>query len=441
MSKMILVFFILLSINSYGQKLHSIENIDAISPFYTQLEILELGAVEKIRITHIGDSHIQADFFTGKLRENFQSMYGNAGLGFSFPYKLAKTNGNTSIQYTSNTKFNAIRNIFAATKMPVGLSGYAFSTKKINTALKMHMKKDSLGNTITVLCNNPASLSFAKYNSKKDFSKLIPKKSTKIHRVKKGEYLGRISKKYKVSIKSIQKLNRLKGTNIYENQRLKIPTKEVVRVIVKPTDFTVLPSEYTNDYVKFTSTENIKEMYLFSKNETKNLALYGFILENKYHGVVYNSIGINGAKCADFTKFPLFFKQLSYLKSDLIIISLGTNESFDKLDEFKFIERFLNLITSIKKENSSVSILVTTPPASLFNRKKKNPFIEKYIKQIKENMFVYNYAVWDLYAAFGGHERILQNYKNKLMAKDKIHYTKKGYEQQADLLFKNLVNK
>ena len=182
-------------------------------------------------------------------------------------------------------------------------------------------------------------------------------------------------------------------------------------------------------------------MYLFSKNETKNLALYGFILENKYHGVVYNSIGINGAKCADFTKFPLFFKQLSYLKSDLIIISLGTNESFDKLDEFKFIERFLNLITSIKKENSSVSILVTTPPASLFNRKKKNPFIEKYIKQIKENMFVYNYAVWDLYAAFGGHERILQNYKNKLMAKDKIHYTKKGYEQQADLLFKSLVNK
>ena len=305
----------------------------------------------------------------------------------------------------------------------------------------MHMKKDSLGNTITVLCNNPVSLSFAKYNSKKDFSKLIPKKSTKIHRVKKGEYLGRISKKYKVSIKSIQKLNRLRGTNIYENQRLKIPTKEVVRVIVKPTDFTVLPSEYTNDYVKFTSTENIKEMYLFSKNETKNLALYGFILENKYHGVVYNSIGINGAKCADFTKFPLFFKQLSYLKSDLIIISLGTNESFDKLDEFKFIERFLNLITSIKKENSSVSILVTTPPASLFNRKKKNPFIEKYIKQIKENMFVYNYAVWDLYTAFGGHERILQNYKNKLMAKDKIHYTKKGYEQQADLLFKSLVNK
>ena len=130
MSKMILVFFILLSINSYGQKLHSIENIDAISPFYTQLEILELGAVEKIRITHIGDSHIQADFFTGKMRKNFQSMYGNAGLGFSFPYKLAKTNGNTAIQYTSNTEFNATRNIFATTKMPVGLSGYAFSTKK-----------------------------------------------------------------------------------------------------------------------------------------------------------------------------------------------------------------------------------------------------------------------------------------------------------------------
>lgn len=419
---------------------HVIENVEAIRPFYTQLDALQNNQTNKVRITHIGDSHIQADFFSGRLRANFQNIYGKGGLGFSFPYKLAHTNGNRAIKYTTNTNFKVTRNIFANSKQPVGLSGYAFQSKNPNTAIKMLMQNDSLCHTITVLCNNPTDLYFATYNANKDFSKLIPKASSKIHRVKSGESLWGIAIKYKVSVKKIQKLNRLRGNLIHPNQKLKIPTKEVVRVKVKPTDFNKLQTTIGEDYITYHSDNTIDEIYLFSENNSKNMGLYGLILENNYTGVILNTIGVNGAKCDDFNKFPVFFKQLSYLQSDLIILSLGTNESFDHLDEALFIDRFLNFIKNIRKDNAKASILVTTPPASLFKRRKKNTYIIHYIEEIKTHMYDYNYAVWDLYNAFGGHEKINQNYKNGLMAKDRIHYTKEGYYQQADLFFDDLMN-
>lgn len=47
---------------------------------------------EKIDIVHIGDSHIQAEMVTERVREILQEKYGNAGRGLISPFKLAGTN-------------------------------------------------------------------------------------------------------------------------------------------------------------------------------------------------------------------------------------------------------------------------------------------------------------------------------------------------------------
>lgn len=420
-------------------QIRTIENVQAIKGFYNQLKVLENKNSDKVRITHIGDSHIQADFFTGKMRKNFQNYYGNAGLGFSFPYKLAKTNGNRSINYATNGEFIATRNIFADSKMSVGLSGYAFESKTPNTAIKISTDSIYKCDKITVLCSNPEELYFAKYNATTNFEKLTPKQKIKMYRVKSGESLSIIAQKHKVSISSIRKINKIKKNLIYPKQKLKIPTKVVEKVKVNATDFSKLECKINDNCLQYEPNNNVEEVYLFSENKSKNLALNGLIFENNQKGIIYNAIGINGAKCNDFNKYPLFFKQLSHLKSNLIIVSLGTNESFDNLKETLFIERFLTFITNLRKENPSISILVTTPPPSLFKRRYKNTFVEKYIVQIKENMYQHNYAVWDLYETLGGYDKIKENYKKGWMAKDRIHYTKEGYYQQANLLFEDLM--
>jgi hypothetical protein len=58
----------------------------ALANFFRALGALESGRVENaVTILHLGDSHISADRFSGDMREQFQSRFGNAGRGMLMP--------------------------------------------------------------------------------------------------------------------------------------------------------------------------------------------------------------------------------------------------------------------------------------------------------------------------------------------------------------------
>jgi lysophospholipase L1-like esterase len=58
----------------------------ALGGFFRALSALEGGRSESaITILHLGDSHIAADRFSGDMREQFQSRFGNAGRGLMMP--------------------------------------------------------------------------------------------------------------------------------------------------------------------------------------------------------------------------------------------------------------------------------------------------------------------------------------------------------------------
>jgi hypothetical protein len=58
---------------------NDIHNPNALLAFYEKMYQLEQSKSGKINIVHIGDSHIQADLFTAKIRTQFQKVYGNGG--------------------------------------------------------------------------------------------------------------------------------------------------------------------------------------------------------------------------------------------------------------------------------------------------------------------------------------------------------------------------
>lgn len=59
----------------------------------SRLDSLERNVSSSVvRILHIGDSHIQAEFVTNALRSKLQDTYGNAGRGLVSPLRLAGTN-------------------------------------------------------------------------------------------------------------------------------------------------------------------------------------------------------------------------------------------------------------------------------------------------------------------------------------------------------------
>ena len=61
-------------------QLNHIENDStSLNSFYEKLDQLEQKKITRLNITHIGDSHIQADHFSGLVRQKLQLKFGNAG--------------------------------------------------------------------------------------------------------------------------------------------------------------------------------------------------------------------------------------------------------------------------------------------------------------------------------------------------------------------------
>jgi LysM repeat protein/lysophospholipase L1-like esterase len=414
---------------------NDVQNVSAVTAFYEKLYQLEQMKSKKINIVHIGDSHIQADLFTAKIRKEMQSVFGNAGFGFTFPYSVAKTNNSAPIQFSASGNFQSYRNLYADATKPVGLSGFSMETTSDDFAIQLVVKEAQFNFTrLKVITPQNANLFDVSISNKSTIiERKVPKKNT--HKVKPGEVLGGIASKYHVSLKALKNANGLKSDMIRDGKVLSIPTKGTQSKTITKTEYIPLDLQaatYTNDYF---STAPLDKIVVVPNQEINEFALNGLVLENDNSGVLYHSIGVNGAKASDFNKFPLFYEQLPALHPDLVIVSLGTNESFDKQSGTQYFTHLNQMINGIKDKNPQVCVLVMTPPPSVLHRKFKNTYIEKYAELIEENAHDNNYAVWNLLDVFGGNKAINRNTAKGYMARDKVHYTKAGYEEQAALFF------
>jgi LysM repeat protein len=414
---------------------NDIQNTSALVAFYERLYQLEQTKQGNLNIVHIGDSHIQADLFTARMRNKMQDSFGNAGFGFTFPYSVAKTNNSAPIRFTASGDFQSVRNLYADTSKPVGLSGIALETKSNNFAIQLEVKDPKYNFTrLKIITPQNADLFDVSISSKNTIIETkVPKRVT--HKVKPGEVLGGIADKYNVSLKALKKANGLKSDLIRDGKVLTIPSKQLQPRFITKTEFVPIdlsPTIFSND---FQTEKPLNKIAIVPNQEINEFALNGLILGNNQAGVTYSGIGVNGAKSSDYNKFPLFFEQLKALQPDLIIISLGTNESFDKQTADQYFSQLDQMITTIKAKTPLATILVTTPPPSVLHRKYTNTFIEDYAQKIKSSANETGYAVWDLFEVFGGNKNIFKNAAKGLMARDKVHYSKIGYEKQADLFF------
>jgi lysophospholipase L1-like esterase len=247
--------------------------------------------------------------------------------------------------------------------------------------------------------------------------------------------LGGIADKYNVALKALKKANGLKSDLIRDGKILTIPSKKTQPKQITKTTFIPIDLSKTVLSHEYASEQPLGKITIIPNPNSNAFALNGLILSNNSSGITYSGIGVNGAKCSDYNKFPLFYEQLPALQPDLIVISLGTNESFDKQSGEAYFNQLDQMIAAIKVKAPMATLVVTTPPPSVLHRKYTNTFIADYALKIKENAHAKGYAVWDLFEVFGGNANIFKNAAKGLMARDKVHYSKMGYEKQADLFF------
>lgn len=417
----------------------SIQNISALNSFLEELLVLYTTNKGRIRITHIGDSHIQAGFFQSKARKDLQNIFGNAGLGFTFPHRLASSNGISELRYTSSIPWESKRNIHASEKDFVGLSGFSLQTDLRDFAIALEIRDEAYAfNTLRVFTPNQSPMfSLAQANREVKFeSNRIERK---VHTIKSGEALSIIARNYGVSVAAIKQANNLRSDAIRAGAKLSIPVKTNKPEPIDKSDFSLLSFKDNSNSFIYNSPELQSAIWILPNDGIDSYSLNGISLERDNSGLIYDGIGVNGARFADYNKTKMFFEQLKELDSDLLVISLGTNESFDKLEKESYLADLKSFVSNLRELLPEVSILFTTPPPSLVGRSAPNTFAEEYAAEIQNLAEEQNIAVWDLYQVLGGNERIRENYTNGLVARDYIHYTVKGYELAGSLFSEALL--
>lgn len=417
-------------------------NYEILKPFFEKLNALETFKDRKLNIVHIGDSHIQADAMTNLIRQRFQERFGNAGLGFVFPYSLMRTNGGRNVRFSSNIAWDNQRITEAKNFSNIGLSGYSFTTTKKNFLIEIEVRnKEYSFNTLKIITpNNQQSFNLATNQGSLALKPSQPKNIS--HKIQKGETLYAIAKKYKTTVSKIQSHNNLKSSKIVIGSTLKIPTTEVETEPVNMSGFNILTATPRSpfSYYMYENLEVSDKIYLTPNPQSSHFALNGIVLENNQNGIIYHNIGVNGVHLSDYNKSKLFFEQLKALEPDLIIVSLGTNETFGKVTPVNFHIQIEKFIETIRTNYGQVPMILTSPPPSLLKKQNENPLVAEYAETLISNSFSNNYATFDLFGAIGGQNAMQRLINLNLIAKDRIHYTANGYEEQGALFFEALIN-
>ncbi len=346
-----------------------------------KLNQLKENNIHQITVVHIGGSHVQggtwSNTFETELQKNFNT---NGGGYFVFPYQIAHTNGQP----------------------------YAHSFSKGKWKKCWAIGKDicpNLGMNCMSVTNNDSIAAFG---------------------------VSLTNKSYCSTFNRIKVYHNFNPSFSFELSNNNI--RSVDRIDDEANGYTLFNFSNALDSVSFKVTRK--------DTLNKNFMLYGFSIENTFaNGFYLAGLGMNGASSASFLKCGLFVKQLSTLHPDLVIISLGVNDTQSKsFQKDNYIDNYDSLITMIRLASPKTTILLTTTTDNFVKRKTSNKRTIAAKDAMYDLMKMDNVIVWDLFTVMGGYKSIAKWNKAGLATKDRVHFTPKGYEIIGKLMFEAFNN-
>lgn len=383
-------FFFLLSLTlgaAPGQTtidtaLNKITGVHNLATSMAKLKVLHDWPDRKFVVVHFGDSHIQGDNFTGAIRNNLQSVFGNGGEGVLFPYSLCKSFGPKTLTSTSTGTWTWATVLKNPTEIEIGVTGYTLISTDSNATLTFSYAPES---GATNICD--VRLWYGGWNS-----------MVLLNHVSAG-----------LSIEYDETVHR-NGMNC------------AIIHGYKP-------------------GQNISFRFKKSTNKAGFHFLFHGISFGGDSGLVYNRCGVVGATFLQLAAQQDFtLEHLRYLKPDLILFSYGSNESYNTgLDMKVYAGTVSSFIDELQDAFPETDIVITSPPDTRAGNRfpvNTQPITDS-LRVICERQ---NCAFWDLHGIMGGDKSIYFWLNNSLARKDKLHFTKAGYELQGNLFSEALLN-
>lgn len=365
----------------YSENYVEWNKVKAIENFFVKLANANS---RKVSVLHIGDSHLQADFYTGYVREHIQEVFGYGGRGFIFPYACAGTHSTYDYRTWKYGKWEGARNVKNPNYMDIGITGAVARTHDSSAGFKFGFKEGILKSDFTVM-------------------KIYCKKSEQSFNLK-------------------LKLNNYDDT-IYLKTNVR-PNQSFVRI-----DLPVVADTFEVFVDKTDSLQNFFECY-------------GMMVEScKDKGVVYNSVGINGAGYSHLLTQTLFDRQVEELKPDLVVIDLGANDFYGyRFNEGQMSANLKELINKVKTASPQTSVLISCSQDIYYRRRRNIYATYPFSKLIQKTAKSEDAAWYDYYSVSGGRYSMLKWRRYRLAKRDKVHLTTAGYHVKGDLYLNALLN-
>lgn len=177
--------------------------------------------------------------------------------------------------------------------------------------------------------------------------------------------------------------------------------------------------------------------------------IYGIALDQKY-GIALDNIALRGCSGTIFTGIETqsFAPALSALDTRLIILQFGGNVMpviNDSTDINNYQVQLARQIKHLKKVYPQSLVLFVGPSdmSKKVNGKMQTwPLLPEVNEMIKELCASNGVAYWDMFHAMGGRNAMPQwvEAKPSLAAPDYIHFTEKGANHIASILYSSLMN-
>lgn len=368
----------------------------SLDTFCYNLDDLLVGKDTIIKILHIGDSHIQAGFLTGQVMRMLQETFGNAGRGWIAPFKLAKDNEPLDyfIKSPKIKDWTVGRCIQREPKCPWGPGGIALQTES-----------NQVDFNIRISPKRGAGYEFNEVH--------VYRGENTLPMLPVGADSGFVE-------------------TIWGNK------KEDTDIIVD----TFFIAEKIDSFYLHTARKNELPEENLNLLETAN-RYYGFSLLNGNSGILYHSVGHNGAMFQTYLNRD-FMKQLTVFEPSLVIVSLGTNEAFGHNFRTDVFESQMNEFVQLLKEYLPHTAILLTTPAESYQRIRKKGYqrnlnYAKVANTIAEYAQKEGLACFNLYEITGGANSCQKWHSSSYYGRDRIHFTIDGYQEQGKLLYKALI--
>lgn len=407
------------------------KNMEQLQAFYDKLKSNQ----QVTNILFLGDSHIQAGWTTLYLKNKFQEQFGNAGRGLVFPYQLANSNGPIDYTSVSNQPWVTFRLSYQQKVFPaMGAAGFVMGNHKDSfIQLEVSNPEDAFDEVKIFNDEKMTGESFEILESNRSLADFVNKKKTILPYIVEDENYYELAAKFNTTTTRLAQLN---------GNAVKTPkTGQTFKVEQVDIDFypefeqninKIGEAKYQNLVTTFDYPKPTQKL-LLQTNASQGNQLYGFQLLKKKakSGVVFNSVGVNGATFGDYLKFPLQINQLLTTHPDVVMIALGTNESLSSLTKTEFQDQIKNLVDALRKNNSNLPIVLISP----VDNKLKPVKIKEIVMWIEEASKLNNTAFINLYNEVGGAGYFTKALIKKEANADGVHFMKSGYEDQASKIW------